>query len=106
MTQQAVQAGAIEPDRAKQPMGERLQIVALNVVFWIVSGSRRRTLWLIRRTISHYGAAIVKCGWPWVRVKYVDLGEDDVGPFVFVANHRSFSDGFLMSQLPFECVQV
>jgi 1-acyl-sn-glycerol-3-phosphate acyltransferase len=128
MTQQAVQAGPIEPIQAKQPMGERLQIAALNGGFWIlavpltilfaivggvfvavsriVSGSRRRTLWLVRRTISNYGAMIVKCAWPWVKVRYVDRAEEDVGPFVFVANHRSFSDGFLMSCLPFECVQV
>lgn len=75
-------------------------------VFALLARRRRRVLRLIRRTISHYGAAVLKCGWPLVRVRYVDLGPDAKPPFVFVSNHRSASDAFLMACLPFECIQV
>ena len=104
------------------------RIVWLNTVFWILAlivsvlfavggtlwitafriatGDRRRTLWLLRRTISHYGDAIIKCGWPLVRVHYVDQAPEEKPPFVFVCNHRSSSDAYLMAVLPFECIQV
>jgi len=74
--------------------------------FGLLVRDRRRTLHLFRRTISHYGAAILKCGWPFVRVRYVDYAPQDTPPFVFVANHVSSSDPFLMACLPFECIQV
>jgi 1-acyl-sn-glycerol-3-phosphate acyltransferase len=128
MTQDVIQAGVASAGQTKQPIAVLLQMLVLNITFWIlalpltilfaiiggvivtlfrlISGNRRRTLWLVRRTISNYGATIVKCAWPWVRVKYVDYSPEDLAPFVFVANHRSFSDGFLMSCLPLECVQV
>jgi 1-acyl-sn-glycerol-3-phosphate acyltransferase len=103
-------------------------VVILNLYFWILFSvvtfalfflalpciflfdlfvrNRRKTRWLIRRCISRYGGTVVKCGWPLVRVKFVDLSPDEQPPFVFVANHRSTSDGFLMSVLPFECIQI
>ena len=65
-----------------------------------------RTLWLIRRSAAQYGRAIVRCGWPLVRVQYVDHAPHDKPPFVFVANHRSTSDGFLVACLPYEAIQV
>jgi 1-acyl-sn-glycerol-3-phosphate acyltransferase len=106
----------------------RLCVVGLNVSFWslfalvsilflvlavpyvylfdVLGRNRRRTLWLVRRTISHYGAAAIHCGWPLVRVRYVDYAPQEKPPFVFVANHRSASDAFLMAVLPFEVIQV
>jgi len=105
-----------------------LRVVWLNAVFWVLALSvtavfaivgtlcvaafslitrdERRTMWLLRRTISRYGGVILKCGWPLVRVRYVDYAPHDTPPFVYVANHRSFSDGFLMACLPIEGVQV
>ena len=75
------------------------QVVALNIVFWILSPivtvlfavggavyvtafglcvrDRRRTMRLIRRTISHYGTAVVYCSWPLVRVRYVDHAPEE-----------------------------
>ena len=41
-----------------------------------------------------------------MRVRYVDYAPQDTPPFVFVANHVSSSDPFLMAGLPFECIQV
>ena len=105
-----------------------LQIVLLNVSFWILFtivsilyGSaavlcltmvhytlrnRRLTKRLIRRAISYYGAMVDRCGWPFIRVRYVDCAPDEKPPFVFAVNHRSSSDGFLMGLLPVELVQV
>jgi 1-acyl-sn-glycerol-3-phosphate acyltransferase len=75
-------------------------------IFFLIFRSRRRTKWLIRRTISNYGLAFLRCGWPLVRVRYVDYAPRESPPFVFIANHRSASDMFLMACLPFECVAV
>jgi 1-acyl-sn-glycerol-3-phosphate acyltransferase len=76
------------------------------LAFLLITRDRRKTKWLIRRTISHYGAAVIRCAWPLIRVDYVDLAPDDKPPFVFVANHRSASDTFVMARLPYECIQV
>ena len=105
-----------------------LQLFWLNTMFWtlslivtavfaVVGGiyitafaacvrDHRRTLWLLRRTISHYGSTIIKCAWPMIKVRFVDHAPNDRPPFVFVANHRSTCDAYLMACLPFECIQV
>jgi 1-acyl-sn-glycerol-3-phosphate acyltransferase len=75
-------------------------------LFLLVVRNRRRGKWLVRRSISHYGSLVLKCGWPLVKVHYVDLAPQESPPFVFVSNHRSASDAFLMACLPFECIQV
>lgn len=109
-------------------MVQFLQVVWLNVAFWILFPivtiafamigtvyvtifalcvrDHRRTMWLIRRSIVHYGMAIIRCGWPLVRVRYIDHSPQDKPPFIFVANHRSTSDAFLLAYLPCELVQV
>jgi 1-acyl-sn-glycerol-3-phosphate acyltransferase len=76
------------------------------VAFNYTVRDRRRTLRLIRRSISYYGAMIVRCGWPLVRVRFVDHAPGETPPFVFTSNHRSSSDAFLMGCLPFECIQA
>lgn len=105
-----------------------LRAAWLNVVFWLLfpivtAGfilvgivyacvhtlcvrDRRKTLRLVRRIISYYGAAILRCAWPLVRVRYVDHAPGETPPFVYVANHRTTSDAYLMSCLPCEAVQV
>jgi 1-acyl-sn-glycerol-3-phosphate acyltransferase len=117
-----------QSERLAGSISRAARILLLNVTFWIsaalvtlvflllgtpyvtaaglLTRNRRRTLRLLRRTISHYGAAILRCGWPLVRVRYVDHSPKDKPPFIFVANHRSSSDPFLMACLPFECIQV
>ncbi|MGD0461154.1 MAG: lysophospholipid acyltransferase family protein [Tepidisphaeraceae bacterium] len=75
-------------------------------IFLLIFRNRRRGKWLVRRSISHYGALVLKCGWPLVKVRYVDHAPHESPPFVFVSNHRSASDAFLMACLPFECIQV
>ncbi|MGD0388014.1 MAG: lysophospholipid acyltransferase family protein [Tepidisphaeraceae bacterium] len=106
----------------------RLSVVWLNASFWslfaaasilflvlavpyvylfdLLGRNRRRTLWLVRRTISHYGGAAFYCGWPLVRVRFIDYAPQEKPPFVFVANHRSSSDAFLMAVLRYEVIQI
>jgi 1-acyl-sn-glycerol-3-phosphate acyltransferase len=61
-----------------------------------------------RRAISWYGMVIIRVlPYPLVRVAYEDLApESPPGPYIFVCNHRSSSDPFLMACLPYECAQV
>ncbi len=73
---------------------------------YLVTRDRRRKSRLIRRSLTHYGRGILWCSWPLIRVRYVDTEPNLQPPFVVVANHRSSSDGFLMSLLPLELVQV
>jgi 1-acyl-sn-glycerol-3-phosphate acyltransferase len=114
-------------DATGRSLLSRAKVAWLNVQFWMLFAltsilfglvafpywglsrlvvGRRKTHWLIRRTISNYGAATMKCGWPLVKVRYIDHSPDDKPPFVFVCNHRSASDAFLMACLPFECIQM
>lgn len=105
-----------------------LRAAWLNVVFWVLfpivtAGfilvgvvyacvhtlcvrDRRKTLCLVRRILSYYGAAILRCAWPLVRVRFIDHAPGETPPFVYVANHRSTSDAYLMSSLRGEFVQV
>jgi 1-acyl-sn-glycerol-3-phosphate acyltransferase len=75
-------------------------------IFLLIVRNRRKGKWLVRRSISHYGSLVLLCGWPLVKVRYVDLAPNESPPFVFVSNHRSASDAYLMACLPFECIQV
>jgi 1-acyl-sn-glycerol-3-phosphate acyltransferase len=75
-------------------------------LFHLITQSRRRTMWLVRRMISHYGSLALACCWPLVRVRYIDYAPDDQPPFVFICNHPSTADPFLMSVLPFESIQL
>jgi 1-acyl-sn-glycerol-3-phosphate acyltransferase len=117
-----------QPDGNRRPILWRAQTIALNLSFWTVMPllsviygvlavsfvatvnytlrNPRLTKRLIRRGISYYGGLVCRCGWPFVRVRFVDSDPGSAMPCVFVANHRSMSDGFLMSYLPLECVQV
>jgi 1-acyl-sn-glycerol-3-phosphate acyltransferase len=119
----------MEPQMAQRTtLLSRLCVVWLNISFWsvfalasilflvlgfpycylfdLLGRNRRRTLWLIRRTIANYGAVTIRCGWPLVRVRYVDYAPQEKPPFIYVANHRSASDAFLMAVLSVECVEI
>ncbi|RPH50378.1 MAG: 1-acyl-sn-glycerol-3-phosphate acyltransferase [Desulfobacteraceae bacterium] len=79
-------------------------IVAIQSVFI----SHRKAMGKFRRAISWYGLVIIKAlPYPFVTVRYKDLDKTKIaGPFIFTCNHRSASDPFLMSCLPYEFVQV
>jgi len=69
--------------------------------------SHRKTMKRFRRAISWYGKLITAIPHPFIRLKYEDWAMNDPGePYIFVSNHRSASDAFLMCVLPHECVQI
>ncbi len=70
--------------------------------------SHRQTMRRFRRAISWYGRLITSLPYPFIRLKYEDHSgtRAEKGPFIFVSNHRSASDAFLMCVLPHECVQI
>lgn len=72
----------------------------------LVTRNDRANRRLIRRSISWYGAFVIRSGWPFVRVRFIDQQPDAKPPLVLVANHPSSSDAFLMAVLPLEAVQV
>ncbi|HSQ77560.1 MAG TPA: lysophospholipid acyltransferase family protein [Nitrospirota bacterium] len=60
-----------------------------------------------RRAISWYGKLITAIPYPFIRLRYEDRSKNCPGePYIFVSNHRSASDAFLMCVLPHECVQI
>lgn len=111
-----------------RPFTGGIAIVLLNIVFWplallvtagyllfgfvvvpvylLVTRSRRKARWLIRRLISTYGTSTLRCAWPWVKIRYANQTKDGVPPFIFVANHRAATDAYLMGSMPYECLPV
>jgi 1-acyl-sn-glycerol-3-phosphate acyltransferase len=69
---------------------------------------RRQALRRLRRAISWYGAVIIRIlPFPLVRLKHKDYYQADPGgPYIFVCNHRSASDPFLMAVLTGELIQI
>jgi len=61
-----------------------------------------------RMAIQLYGRMVIRLPWPWIKVRLENPGRVyGPGPYIFVCNHRSSSDPFLMGALPpMECVQV
>lgn len=106
-----------------------LKIVYLNVTFYFFSvlcllvsltglGSliiifalilpKRIVMRRLRRAISWYGAVVIRIlPWPLVRLSYKDFSQNNCcGPYLFVCNHRSAADPFLLSVLPYEVIQI
>ncbi len=69
---------------------------------------KRMTLRRLRRAISWFGAVVIKIlPWPLVRLSYKDFSQKSTaGPYLFICNHRSASDPFLLGILPYEIIQV
>lgn len=61
----------------------------------------------MRNSIRLYGLWLIKFAlFPYVRVKYLNSGSKEVSPCIFICNHRSASDPYLMALLGVELVQV
>lgn len=62
----------------------------------------------LRREISWYGAVVIRIlPFPFVRLSVKDLSKENIpGPYLFVCNHRSASDPFLLAVFPYEIVQI
>jgi 1-acyl-sn-glycerol-3-phosphate acyltransferase len=69
--------------------------------------SHRGTMKRFRRAISWYGKIVTALAYPFIRLRYEDRAKPGSRePYIFVSNHRSASDAFLMCVLPYECVQI
>ncbi len=84
-----------------------IPVLTLFVAFTRLFLSHRGTMRRFRRAISWYGKLITAIPYPFIRLRYEDQGKSGHnGPYIFVSNHRSASDAFLMCVLPHECVQI
>ncbi|HUI45017.1 MAG TPA: lysophospholipid acyltransferase family protein [Nitrospirota bacterium] len=82
-------------------------VLTLGVACTRPFSSHRRTMKRFRRAISWYGKLITALPWPFIKLRYEDHAKNNAGePYIFVCNHRSASDAFLMCVLPHECVQI
>lgn len=62
---------------------------------------------MTRRAIGWWGRGITLIPFPFIKVYYENHSKGNIGePYIFVCNHRSTADGFLMSVLTLEGVQV
>jgi 1-acyl-sn-glycerol-3-phosphate acyltransferase len=70
--------------------------------------TKRKVFKFLRQAIRWYGAVIIRILlFPAIRLDYKNGGQNDPpGPYLFVCNHRSASDPFLMAVFPYEIVQV
>jgi 1-acyl-sn-glycerol-3-phosphate acyltransferase len=68
--------------------------------------SRREALRRFRNLIKTYGRLVLRLPYPFVKVSYQDHAGTPHVPCIYICNHRSASDPFLMSLLPGEIVQV
>ena len=77
------------------------------VCLGLVIPSRRKTMKRFRRAISWYGKVIITSPYPFVKVRYENYGKNEPKePYIFVCNHRSASDAYLMGILPHELIQI
>jgi len=85
-----------------------IPILSLSVIFLGLFSSHRSTMKRFRRAINWYGNVIIRVlPFPFVRFKYKDYAKNKGrGPYIFVCNHRSSSDPFLIGCLPYELIQI
>lgn len=86
-----------------------IPLFVLIVAFQSPFISHRNAMKKFRRAVAWYGLGVCKVlPFPFVRVCYKDIDTSiNQGPFIFICNHRSASDPFLMAYLPYEeVVQV
>lgn len=78
------------------------------MIFFALLLPKRMVLRRLRRAIRLYGLVIIRIlPFPLVRLSYKDFSIGNlVGPHLYVCNHRSASDPFLMAVIPYEGIQV
>ncbi len=79
-------------------------LIILSAVFL----SKRNILKFLRFAIRWYGAVIIRIlPLGLVRLDYKNFQTTQVaGPYIFICNHRSASDPFLMAVFPYEGIQI
>jgi 1-acyl-sn-glycerol-3-phosphate acyltransferase len=85
-----------------------LLVLTIPVILVRLIAGKRMTQKCLRHIILWYGYVVVCCfTFPFVKIEYKDYEDGKkIGPCVYVSNHRSFSDGFLLAHLNVEGVQV
>lgn len=69
--------------------------------------SHRAAMKRFRRAMVWWGKVVALIPWPFIRLEYELVGVNDTArPFIFVCNHRSAVDAFLMGVLPHEFVEI
>jgi 1-acyl-sn-glycerol-3-phosphate acyltransferase len=81
---------------------------ALITTLVAVLGLRRTALRMTRWFIRQYGKIVIGIASPWVRFRVNNRCDLPVGsPCIFISNHQSVADIFLMARLPkHECVFI
>lgn len=73
----------------------------------LLSLSRRSALRMTRRLIRLYGAVTVRLAWPWIRLRVRNRSGIGPGePCLFISNHQSFGDPYLLGLFPNEFVFI
>jgi len=69
---------------------------------------KRIILRRFRKAISWYGKIVINVlPFPFVKIKVKDFWtKKEPEPFIFICNHRSSSDPFLVAFLPYESIQI
>lgn len=88
--------------------GTVIPLFVLVMLVWRPFTDHRGAMRLLRRLIRWYGRCVVAVPWPWARVELSGAGwpEHRREPCLFVCNHRSSSDPYLISFVTCELVQV
>ena len=87
--------------------GTVIPALTLFVAFTRLFQPHRRTMKRFRRAINWYGRVVMAIPFPFIRVRYEHGDDFSPGePFIFVCNHRSAADAWLMGVLPHELVQI
>ena len=82
-------------------------IAALPAALFSAFLSRRARRTLFRTLLGWFGLLIIRCAWgPFFKVQYEPLEEEEDAPCVYVLNHRSAIDAFLVALLRSRCVQT
>lgn len=108
-------------------MKERFQKAVLNIVFWPLFvlhtlvgipvlflfiavpapfRSHRENMRMFRLMIARYGNLVLSAMFPWVKIQTEYPGPLIPQPCIYICNHRSASDPFLMAKLPGEIIQI
>ncbi len=84
-----------------------IPVVTLVLGPYIIFRSSRYRFKRFRRAISWYGKGTMLIPFPFIRLVYENNVNDGTGePYIYVCNHRSASDPYLLCVLPDEAVQV
>jgi len=83
-----------------------IPVLALAVTVQAPFISHRAAMRKFRLLIKTYGRVTMSLPYPFVKFRYEDASGEQTGACIYVCNHRSAADPFMMALLPLELVQV